>query len=300
MKPKLLILITLFLSVRSFAQDFRSEFKTLINKDDTEATLTILNKWQKAKPDDPELYVAFYNFYAKEGLKEALSMTTTETEGKSVTIKDKDGKIVGYLGGSGSHNETYLQKGFNYIDTAIAKFPDRLDMRFGKVYVLGRIGDYANFTKEIIKTVNYGESTGLKWTWTDNKPLDDPKGFMLSTIQNYVVQLFNAGDQNMEYIKAIAATVLNYYPDNVESLSNLAISYISEKNYNKALDPLLKAEKINPQDYIVLNNIAYCYSLQGDKPNAIKYYELTIKYGDEKAKNQANEKLAELRSNLNP
>ena len=252
---------------------------------------------QKAAPNDPEMYIAFYNLYAKEGLKEVLSLTVDAPKGESFTIKDKNGKTVGYLGSSGGHNESYLQKAFNCIDTGIAKFPARLDMRFGKVFVLGRLENYDEFTSEIVKAIYYGESINLKWTWADGKSLPDPKKFMLSNIQSYVVQLFNAGDKNADNIKTIAQTILKYYPDHVESLSNLSISYIIEKDYANALEPLLKAEKINPQDYIVLNNIAYCYSNSGDKINAIKYYELTKKYGDEKAQKQAAEKLTALRQN---
>jgi len=55
------------------------------------------------------------------------------------------------------------------------------------------------------------------------------------------------------------------------------------------------AEKINPKDFMVLNNLAQAYKLKGNKPNAIKYWELTEKYGDEQAKRQAKESLQTLR-----
>jgi tetratricopeptide (TPR) repeat protein len=262
-----------------------------------QATLTLLGKWQKATPNDPEMYVAYYNLYAKEGLKEVLSLTTKEPAGQAFQLTDKNGKTAGYLNSGGAHNYAYFDKGFKYIDTAITKFPTRLDMRFGKAYVLGRIGDFNNFTREIIKAIDYGEAINQKWLWSNGKPLEEATKFMLSTVQSYVVQLYNAGDNNANHIKAIAETVLKYYPDQVESLSNLSISYMIKKDYAGAINPLLKAEKVNPQDYIVLNNIAFCYSNMGDKTNAIKYYELAAKYGDEEAKKQAQEKLSQLRKN---
>jgi tetratricopeptide (TPR) repeat protein len=288
------ILLTIF-CLPAFAQDYKARFKELIAKDDTQATLNLLGKWQKATPNDPEMYVAYYNLYAKEGLKEVLSLTTKEPAGQAFQLTDKNGKTAGYLGSSGGHNDAYLDKGFKYIDTAITKFPTRLDMRFGKAYVLGRIGDFNNFTSEIVKAIDYGQTINQKWLWSNGKPLEEPTKFMLSTVQSYVVQLYNAGDNNADHIKAIAETVLKYYPDQVESLSNLSISYMIKKDYAGAINPLLKAEKVNPQDYIVLNNIAFCYSNMGDKPNAIIYYERTAKYGDEDAKKQATEKLVELR-----
>lgn len=297
MKPKsiALFIIACLSCLCALAQDYKASFKELIGKDDVQATLNLLGKWQKAAPNDPEMYVAYYNLYAKEGLKEVISLTKDAPAGDAIQVKDSTGKVAGYIGSTPGHNDTYLNKGFKYIDTAIAKFPTRLDLRFGKVYVLGRIKNYDAFTKEIVAAIEYGETIGMKWLWTDNKPLDEPKEFMLSTVQSYVMQLFEAGDQNADNIKNIAQTVLKYHPDHVESLSNLSIGYMIKADYTSALTPLLKAEKINPQDYIVLNNIAFCYMNMHDKPNAIKYYELALKYGNEETKKQATEKLSQLR-----
>jgi tetratricopeptide (TPR) repeat protein len=297
MKPKsiiLALLLTVF-CMPVFAQDFRADFRALLAKDDMQTTLNLLYKWQAASPNDPELYSAFFNLYAKEGLKEIVNLSKDAPTAQAFELKDKNGKTAGYLGGSGMHNEAYLKKGFMYIDTGINKFPERLDLRFGKIFILGKLEEHEKFTQEIVKTVDYGESIGLKWLWTDNKPVDGPEKMMLSNIQSYVVQLYNAGDKNVGYMKTIAETILKYHPQHVESLTNLAIAFIISNQFSEAIPPLLKAEHVNPQDYIVLNNIAFCYSKIGDKSNAIKYYELTLRYGDEQIKKQATEKLRELK-----
>jgi tetratricopeptide (TPR) repeat protein len=65
--------------------------------------------------------------------------------------------------------------------------------------------------------------------------------------------------------------------------------------YDKGLEPLLKAESINPEDYIVLSNIAQGYKLKGDKNKAIEYYKKTIEYGDEQAKAIARQQIEELK-----
>jgi tetratricopeptide (TPR) repeat protein len=96
-------------------------------------------------------------------------------------------------------------------------------------------------------------------------------------------------------MKRIAETVLKYYPDHIEGLSNLSIVFMLQKQYDKALESLLKAEKLNPKDYIVLSNIAQAYKKKGDTNNAIKYYELTIKHGDEQAKKYAQGQIDELK-----
>jgi tetratricopeptide (TPR) repeat protein len=138
-----------------------------------------------------------------------------------------------------------------------------------------------------------------QWKWTDNKKVENPERFFLNTIQEYVVQLYNAGDEQLGRMRRIAQAILKYYPGNVESLSNLAITYGLEGNYDKALESLLQAEKIMPRDVIVLNNIATMYERKGDKLNAIKYFELTAKHGDKEMKDAAVKKLRALKGESN-
>lgn len=93
----------------------------------------------------------------------------------------------------------------------------------------------------------------------------------------------------------IGEATLKIYKSNVEILSTTSVALLLTKNYDKAIEYLKQAENINPKDFIVLNNIAQGYKLKGDKANAIKYYELTEKYGDERAKLQARRNINELR-----
>ncbi|WP_162996694.1 tetratricopeptide repeat protein [Mucilaginibacter kameinonensis] len=276
------------------AQNHMADFKALIAKDDTAAAFKLLQGWQKTGTNDPDFYIASANYYAKKGLTEVLSLQKDQPAGQSFVLKDSTGKVAGYLGGRPAYNSTYLNKAFDNLDAGIAKFPNRLDIRFGKVYLLGKTEDYKTFAEEIIKAVNYGQTIGFKWFWSEGKPVENPEDFMLSNIQTYIIQLYNAGDQNMDYIRDVSLAILKYKPDNVVSLSDLSISYLTKKDYAHALEALLKAEKLAPHDYIVLNNIAYCYELQGNKPNAVKYYQLVKQYGDEEAKVKADKKVAEL------
>lgn len=124
----------------------------------------------------------------------------------------------------------------------------------------------------------------------------DGEGFLLETIQAYLKELYDTENDNLlpDMIQ-IGETVLKYYKTNVEILSTTSVALMLTKNYDRAIDYLKLAEKINPKDFIVLNNIAQGYKLKGDKVNAIKYYELTEKYGDEEAKQQARQNLKDLK-----
>ena len=299
MKLKSLVLLSssFLLCSNAFYQSLKEQFAQAFTKGDTTAEINILTGWSKSAHDDPDRYVDLFNYYVTRGLTEVMSLSKNQGNSDAFILKDKSNKTAGYLGTTTSFNEIYIEKGLACIDSAIGKFPTRLDMRFGKVYVLGRIFDYDKFTREIILAIDYGQTIHNKWLWRGGEPMDDPEKFMLSTIQAYIVQLYNIGNGQMGNMQKLALAVLKYFPDNVECLSDISITYMAGKEYEKAIAALSRAEKIAPQDYIVLNNIAYCYEQQGDKPNAIKYYGLVKKYGDDIAKSDADKKLLELNKN---
>ena len=282
-------------------QTFKQQFNELVSKKDTVGQQQLLEKWENTDDNDPELFVAYFNYFVVKSKKEFITLGQNPKAKDVLQIKDQDTakkEPVGFIYGDINYNFDLLSKGFNWINKGIEKHPDRLDMRFGKIYMFGQIEDYENFTKEIIKTIDYAAINKGMWTWTDSKPLDDPKDFMLSSTQSYQLQLYNTeNDSLLDNMKRIAETVLKYHPDHIESLSNLSIVFMIQKQYDKALEPLLKAEKINSKDYIVLSNIAQAYKLKGENKNALKYYELTLKHGDEQAKKYAQRQIKELKKN---
>ena len=280
-------------------QTFKQQFNDLVSKKDTVGEQQILEKWEKADSNDPELYVAYFNYFAKKSKKEIVRLDGNGKGKEGFQIMDKDSskkEPVAFLYGDTNYDKDILKKGFDYIDIGIKKHPNRLDMRFGKIYMLGQIEDYEKFTVEIINTIDYSTINKNQWTWSDDQPVDNPKQFFLGSLQGYQVQLYNTeNDDLLDNMKRIAETVLKYYPDHIEGLSNLSIVFMLQKQYDKALESLLKAEKLNPKDYIVLSNIAQAYKKKGDTNNAIKYYELTIKHGDDQAKKYAQGQIDELK-----
>lgn len=285
------------------AQSFKQQFNDLITREDSSGQQILLEKWEQEASNDPELFVAYFNYYVNQSRKDVIALGQ-RPKGKNVLqVMDQDTankEPVAYMYDDTYYNPDLLSKGFNWINRGIEKHPNRLDMRFGKIYMFSQIEDYGNFTKEIIKTIDYSAINNNKWTWADSKPVDDPKDFMLSSIQSYQIQLYNTNnDDLLENMKEIAEAVLKHYPEHVESLSNLAIVLMLQDKFDKALEILLKAQKLNPKDYIILNNIAHAYKVKGDVKNAIKYYELTIKHGDDEAKKFAREQIEDLQKNSN-
>jgi tetratricopeptide (TPR) repeat protein len=296
MKKILGTLIAILISQIGFSQDYQSEFQKYCQTNDTINQLKVLNKWQSEKPNDAELYTNYFNYHFMKSRQEVLAMSTDEPNGESLVLKDSLNQTAGFLGSEIHYKQTELKKGFNIIDKGIGLYPNRLDMRFGKIYALGEVFDWKNFTSEIIKTVKYSSTNNNAWTWTNNEKYDGGKDEFLLDIQNYQLQLYNTGNDGLlTNMREIANEILKYYPNHIESLSNLSITYLLTGEYDKGIEPLLKAEKLNPKDYIVLANIAQGYKLKGDKKTAIEYYEKTIEFGDEKAKVFAKKQIEELK-----
>lgn len=277
----------------SFGQTNYQKFKEFYQKNDTIAVQKLLEDWEKVP--DAEFYVSAVNYYFNKSKKEVLTLDKSVPKKEALEVKDDNGNVVAYLSSKDLFDTNLLQKTFKYFDEGISKFPDRLDIRFGKVYILGQIEDYENFSKEIVKTIQYSTKNKNNWLWSENEKLEGGEKEFLLSIQDYNNQIYDTNDDSLlKYMKEINEEVLKYYPNHVESLSNLSIVSLISKNYDEALSYLLKAEKLAPEDYIVLNNIAFAYKLKNDKTNAIKYYNLVKKFGTEEAKTKAENELKKL------
>ena len=68
--------------------------------------------------------------------QEILALTTDQPNGESLVLKDSLNQTAGFLGSQIHYDQTELKKGLNKIDEGIKLYPNRLDMRFGKIYAL--------------------------------------------------------------------------------------------------------------------------------------------------------------------
>lgn len=287
--------LTISVSLSTHAQSNYEKFRELFKEGDTARIKLLLSEWEKNNSGDPELYTSSINYYFSNAKKEIVSLNKQQVNKQSFQIKDSSGNVVGFINSDIGYDPDKLSEAFKYANAGIAKFPDRLDIRFGKCYMLQQIGDYTNFTKEIIDAINYSTINKNNWLWTENQKQEDGEKFLLETVQTYLTELYDTqNDDLLPNMIQIGETALKYYPDNIKILSTTSVALLLSQQYDKAIAYLKQAEEINPEDYIVLNNIAQGYKLKGDKQNAVKYYKLTEKYGDEQAKQQARQNIKQL------
>lgn len=297
MKEFLISIAVILCSNLVSGQQYKEKFEHLRAQNDTLQVIQLLAEWEKAAPNDPEFYVSATNFYFARARIETISLTPGQTGTQSIPLTDSTGKPAGYMNSSVDYKPDQVLLALGYLDKGIARFPTRLDMRFGKCYELQKISDYDDFTSEVIKTVEYSGQIDNKWLWMNNAALDSGEQALLETIQDYMREMYDTEiDSLLGNMKQIGEATLKLYPNCIPILSSTAVANLLTKNYDTALAYLKRAEKLNPTDFIVLNNIAQAYKMMGDKAGAIKYYQLTEKYGDDEAKRQAQENIKALQN----
>lgn len=289
---------TLFLSASfSFAQNNHLEqFRVCLEQNDTLQQIYILRDWEKFNNNDPELYTAYINHYYTKAKTIYLSLESTPSTEESLQVTDSLGNVQ-HLNERIAFNHKLVDQGLAYIDEGIRRFPNRLDMRFGKIYVLKKLGRYDAFTQDIIKTIEHSDQIKNHWIWTDNKPVNNAKSFLLRSVQDYVLDLYDTeNDDLLDNMKVISENVLRFYPAHIESYANIAVVFLHKNDPDKALKYLMIAEQMNSKDSIILSNIAKAYMMKNDKTNALKYYELVKLHGDADMQKFAEDQILKTRN----
>ncbi len=252
-------------------------------------------KWEKEKPIDVEMLIGFFNYYTLKSKTEISTLNNREPKKEIIVAINEKTKKKLYISANRNYNTLILNKGFSYIDRAIKLYPKRLDIIFGKIFMLGEMENYNQFTNEIIQTIELAHKTKYDFTWKNNEPLKDAEAFFLGSMQSYISTIYNTeNDDLLPLMRQISESILKYHPSHIESLSNVALTYMINKENDKALPFLIKAEDINEKDVIVLNNIAIIYKSKKDFKTAKTYLEKIIKYGIEDDKADAKQKILNL------
>ena len=115
----------------------------------------ILEKWEKSNKNDVEYFIAAFNFYFRESQQELLQLSKEEpTKNQdALVLTDSLGNKSGYLHSYVSKNDSLFAISQNIIDKAIALYPNRLDLRFGKIHTLGEFEKFDLFSNQILNTI---------------------------------------------------------------------------------------------------------------------------------------------------
>ncbi len=209
-----------------------------------------LKEWDYTDANDPELYIAYFNFFTLKGMSK-----------DTLIYEDED-----------------IQRALSFISEGTERFPTRFDIWLGKIYMYARLEKYDLLTSEITAFIQYSDKIKNNWKDEDFMLLDNPEEMFYGAIQDFQEILFSKENPKLfKHMNQISIEMLKYYPRHTQSRLNLSTIHIMQKEYEKSLEQLLKAEEHASRDAVILYNIAYVYNIQGDVNNAKTYFEKTIK-----------------------
>ena len=248
-----LVLATLATTLLNAQQNWFDKYKKLLNSNDTVALKKCIMQWEKANPQSPDVIAAWYNYYIKRAMNNVLQLSTVQpADGKQYMELQNDTtkQTAGYLYEQTVYNPELMQQAFAKINEGIQKFPDRLDLPFGKVHILLQQEEYDTALKELEKVIERSKTNHSQWLWTQNKPLDNPKEFLIDTMQDYFRQLIGTPDNQLAY--QLNEAMLTLYPEDIRLRSNKASLLAISGKYFEAYHYSLPFIKMPPKTILLL------------------------------------------------
>ena len=299
MKKSIVLFFILLVSFRIFA-DYKSEYDNLLSARNLEGIAALLPKWEKAEPKNPELYIAYFNYYLLKGQRSTHSLDTYKKDNSNslALVDQKTNQIAGYLNNNIWYEKEDVDKALSYLEKGLKFGKNRLDMYFGRIHILGEIGEYEKQSQKIIEVLKLGKEINHKWLWSMNEviPSSESERIFLVSINDYYKALLQKSEpKTFLAVEKACVAQLKLYPKDVEVHNYLALAYIGQGKIQEALNVLLKADKLAKEDYTILFNMASCYETLKQYDKAKECYLRIKKNPNKQVQDMADQKLSELK-----
>ncbi len=292
------VFLLLFLAGLALGED-KAGYLKLLNADKMEELKTYLESWQEKEPQNPEMFIGFFNYYVNLARQENMVVggQNPPKKGEYFAITDSSsGKQLGYMYGEVYYLPEYSQKALSVINEGLVLSPDRLDMRFGKTRLLAELHAYEAQKDYILAVLDRAKENHGAWLWSDGKAFEDGEDGFIQAIHDYISEWFSDADEKrLAYARDVSARLLGLYPKSVIACNDSAVAYARLGDLENAEKAFLRAYTLDGNDFIVIANLAYINEVKGDKEKAIGYYELMLKSGNKQIVDRANRRLADLR-----
>ena len=291
MKRRVVLFAVCLCSLMAWGQtDYYAHFQELLDKEDTVGLRAFIPEWEQKAGPSGDTYAAWYNLLVLEGTIADLQLIADTTAVAGLLMRDSLGNIVGTITGEPLYDSEKLGQAYQKIDEGIAKYPDRLDLWFGKAHVQQLQNDDIAALETLKKVIDRSLVNHQQWLWTNDKPTPSaPKDFFFDSLQGYFSYLYDA--QSDSVAQALVEYGLKYYPDNIYLLNDKAVLLTNAKKLDEALNIFLKLYNLAPNDEIVVWNIASLYAEKHDKKQAAIYYKKLLKSKDRRRRKFAKQEL---------
>jgi len=262
-------------------EDYQNIFNQLTEEGNWETIPSLLQGWESANPNDAQLFVAKFNYFFHECRKEMVQMTTEEPEVEHMVINDTmTGEAVGYMYSALVYDDSIFSLAIQSIEEGLKLYPKRLDMHFGKIYVLREKGEIGEHINAVLRVIRLHEKYHDEWLWANNEPIEDINEMFTGSMQDYCYALFNMAEPRIDGVEQISMLMTQLYPADVRFYSNLGACKLMTQDFSSALQFFLAANEKQKNDAVVLSNIAYAYLLMEQPDSAKLYYQQLETKGD--------------------
>jgi tetratricopeptide (TPR) repeat protein len=255
--------------------DYAGRFQSLKDKGSSKDAEALLDEWRQNAPGDPDAWISSANYYFNKSSTIDIS-TKPAGVGDLVVADQKTGKAVGSL--SSARDPRLAKKSAGFLEEAVKRFPNRLDIWCGLSYTLQEIGDPDGELKVLKECVAYTIKHPDQLRWRKGLALPSPPGtFVPEQIHDYATYYYekNTVIDNERAFK-IAELAATNYPAHPFALNDLAALSSRKNDFLGTRGYLEKAHRVAPTDTLVLLNLAdVCVTLK-DIKSARAYYQSII------------------------
>lgn len=276
------------LSGQTTSEEFKSRYDNLTRRlgQDGIGVETLLDKWEKAFPEDIDMLVGKFNYYlAKSAYAEVVSKPQERFLGEKpvISLKDSLGNDVRYFQVT-SYEDSLFAMSSQAIDKAIKLSPDRLDLRYCKITaLLAYEKDSPDMaTAALSSLIDYNGTSHPAWQYGD-EPAE--AGLFEDGIQEYCASLYSIGSPaSFESFRSLSEKMLKYSPGSSVFMTNLGTYYFVARNDNKtAMKYYNKVLKKEPDNYTAIKNSVLMARKDKNLKLEKKYLPMLAKYSPDEA-----------------
>lgn len=294
----IILLLAIAISPAS-AMDFRQRFDEAVRTGDDAQVDQAVAAWTAAEPQNPEVYVAAANYYFNKARREFIQMSPKPPEKGDFSLREPEsGKVVGSIGPVVSLNPAVASRATDVLREATRKFPERLDIWFGLVYIHNELYNFDALYATFEEAFKYCTTHSTELKWKSGQPLPkDPASFMPEHTQRYIKDYFGRETpEDKDRAFRLAKLVAESYPNHPYPLNVIGIYYANKKEWAEAISYLEKAHELDPRDALIMMNLGMIHADLHENAKARAYYEKVIASdADERIRQMARKNLAELK-----
>lgn len=262
------------------AQEGQTDFKKEYNRQVSHVGVSglgvksIIDRWQAAEPDNPEVYIARFQYCLDISKVDGNVIARSEKKylgmDPVLALKDSLGNDVFYYQET-LYDDAVFSDAMYALDQAIALKPEEMLYQFYKITsLLDFEKDSPDITAdEILRLIDRYSANSGKYTYA-GEPC--PEEIFCQGVGEYCYRLFTIGSPaSYSYFYTISNRMSKLYPGNTLFIDNIGSYWlVARNNSKKALQFYKKALKIDPTDQVARANIRIIELRQSQKGQSSK------------------------------